>query len=183
MKIGIDIDDTITDTYYKVLEYISKEKNIDFETLKEKNYNYDELYDGVDYPPMGEFIWNNFYKIIPTIEVKKDAVKIMEKIINDGHEIILITARSHAKPNQTEEYLKEKRVPYNKFFECIHDKGKLAKEENIDLFIDDSINNCSQVLRNNINVLLFDAPYNKNCNDYNRVCNWKEVYEYIEKNK
>ena len=34
MKIGIDIDDTITDTYYKVLEYISKEKNIDFESLK-----------------------------------------------------------------------------------------------------------------------------------------------------
>lgn len=183
MKIGIDIDDTITDTYYKVLEFVSKEKNIEFDILKSKNYDYDELYDGVDYPPMGDFIWNNFYKIIPNIKVKENAVEIMEKIIDDGHEIILITARSHAKPNQTKEYLKENKVPYTKFYECIHNKGELAQDEKIDLFIDDSVKNCKQVLDRNIKVLLFDAPYNKKCKDYNRVCSWNEVYNFINEIK
>ena len=34
MRIGIDIDDTITDTYYEILKFLCEEKNIDFYYLK-----------------------------------------------------------------------------------------------------------------------------------------------------
>lgn len=179
MKIGIDIDDTLTDTYCKVLEYVAKEENINLEELKSKNYDYDDLYNGKDYPPMSELIWNNFYRIVPNIEPKSEVSEILYKIMRDGHEIILITARSHVKQEQTIEHLRKYDIPYNKIFDCIDDKGKLAKDENIELFIDDSINNCRQVFSNNIKVFLFDAPYNRKCNDFPRVCSWKEVYEKI----
>lgn len=181
MKIGIDIDDTITDTYCKVLEYISAEKNIDLDELKSRNYDYDELYKGGEYPPMSDFIWDNFSKLIPVIEPKPNAKEIMEKIIEDGHEIILITARSHALPNQNKEYLEEKKIPYTKLYEKISDKAKVAREEGIKLFIDDSERNCKQVLSENIKVLLFDAPYNKKCSDLTRVENWESVYDIINR--
>lgn len=181
MRIGIDIDDTITDTYYEILKFLCEEKNIDFETLKNKNYNYDQIYDGCEgNPPMGQFIWDNFYRIIPNIQLKENVAQIMQKIIDDGNEIVIITARNHAKPNQTQQYLKEKNIPYNKFYEGIKDKGRLAKEENIDLFIDDSIKNCKQVDENNIKVLLFDAPYNRECKQYQRVYDWNEAYKIIQ---
>ena len=34
-----------------------------------------------------------------------------------------------------------------------------------------------------IDVILFDAPYNKKCEDLRRVSSWKEIYEYINNKK
>lgn len=181
MKIGIDIDDTITDTYYIILKYVSEKLNIDYEMLKGKNYNYDQIYFGVDgYPPMSDYILENFHKMIPIIKPKINSIEIMRKLINEGNEIVLITARSHALPNQNIEYLNKNGIPYTKFYEGIHDKGILSKNEEISIFIDDSVNNCKRVEEFGIKTLLFDAPYNRDCNDFQRVSTWQEVYDIVK---
>ena len=61
------------------------------------------------------------------------------------------------------------------------DKGQVCIEENIDIFIDDNISNCEKVSENGIEVLLFDAPFNRNCMKFKRVYDWKEVYNIINK--
>ena len=63
---------------------------------------------------------------------------------------------------------------------CTFDKAKICVNEQIDLFIDDSIENCKKVSDMGIKTLLFNSKGNKNLNtDLNRVNSWKEIYEYI----
>ena len=44
MRIGIDIDDTITNTYKEIVKILSYNNNIDFLYLYNMNLNYDELF-------------------------------------------------------------------------------------------------------------------------------------------
>ena len=60
------------------------------------------------------------------------------------------------------------------------DKGKTCYENKIDLFIDDSINNCLNVLEYDIDTFIFDNIYNKNTK-IKRVKNWLEINKYIER--
>ncbi len=181
MKIGIDIDDTITDTYCEVLKFVSDTLEIDYEELKAQKLNYDEIYDGKLYVPMRDEIFNHFYLIVPKIKVKPDAIEVLTKLKDEGNEIILITARSHTYPGQNEEFLKNAGIPYTKLYEKAKKKAEIAKEENIDLFIDDSVNNCKAVKNEKIKVLLFDAPFNEREKTLKRVRSWKEVYSIINK--
>ena len=43
MRIGIDIDDTITNTYKEVIKILSNNNDIDFNSLYNLNLSYDEL--------------------------------------------------------------------------------------------------------------------------------------------
>ena len=60
------------------------------------------------------------------------------------------------------------------------DKWKTCYENKIDLFIDDSINNCLNVLEYGIDTFIFDNIYNKNTK-IKRVKNWLEINKYIER--
>ena len=62
----------------------------------------------------------------------------------------------------------------------ISDKGIVCRDEKIDLFIDDREHHCKSVSEQGIDVLLFTALYNKECNEYKRVNSWIEVKEYID---
>ena len=77
-------------------------------------------------------------------------------------------------------YLDSKGIKYNEIYTGISDKGKFCNENNIDLFIDDSINNCSSVKSYGIDVLLYDNIFNRN-SDLKRVSNWKEILKYIRR--
>ena len=57
------------------------------------------------------------------------------------------------------------------------------KENNINLFIDDSINHCTKVSKADIEVLLFSCKSNKHFNDLKKVYSWKEIYNYINEKK
>lgn len=183
MRIGIDIDDTITNTYDLVIEEVAKELNVQFKELREKNYNYDDLYKGCGFPPMSQKIFDVFANLVSKIELKDDSQEYLRKLHNEGHEIIFITARSHTRPGQNEEYLKKHDIKYSKLIEGAETKEKFAREEQIELFIDDSVKNCKEIKNVGIDVILFDAPYNKKCEDLRRVSSWKEIYEYINNKK
>lgn len=81
--------------------------------------------------------------------------------------------------------IKDREVEFGKIYYddlfCTTDKVSICKEKNIDLFIDDSINNCTNISNIGIDVLLFDSKINKHCNDFRRVNNWEDVYNYINK--
>ena len=48
-----------------------------------------------------------------------------------------------------------------------------------ELFIDDSIKNCTKVSEKGVESLLFDTIYNKECLDFKRFNNWLDIYNYI----
>lgn len=180
MRIGIDIDDTITDSFVYVLNKIAKDYNKDYNKLLSKNLNWDDIYHGCeDLPPLMDYVFSNYHLWIPEFEIKEDAIETMQKLLDDGHEIILATARSHALPGQNLKYIEDNKIPCTKLREAAGNKVAVALEEKLDLLIDDSINNCTLVKSEGIPVLLYDNPYNRKCTTLDRVCSWKEVYEVV----
>ncbi len=59
------------------------------------------------------------------------------------------------------------------------DKRKACLENNIDLLIDDSISNCSNVSNCGIETILIGNNEIKNITS---LSNWKEIYKYIKNN-
>jgi len=180
MRIGIDVDDTITDTYEKVIEIIAEYYNKDIDELKRKKYPYDHFWISGEYPDFDNKVNEFFDILIPTFKIKGNAVNVINKLKSEGHCIIIITARRNNKAGVTHEFLDKNGIPYDKIYEKIRDKGEIAKLENIDIFIDDSIEHCKEVEERGIRAILFDADFNRDNIDYERVKTWNEIYELIK---
>ena len=56
----------------------------------------------------------------------------------------------------------------------------VAKENKIDVLIDDSIKHCTNVSKLGIPVLMVATDYNKQ-SDFRKVKNWEEIYNVISK--
>lgn len=180
MRIGIDVDDTITETWKYVKPHFSKKFNIDLQTLDKYSYSkglscsLDEYY---------AFFRKSIQQYLPNVPIKKDVGKYINKLRKNGHEIYFITARSeHDMDNPyevTKNYLDKNKIQYDHILVGCSEKDKIALENNIDLFIDDSVKNCTKVNNVGIKVILFSATYNEYCIDFEKVQNWEELYNLI----
>ena len=184
MRIGIDIDDTITNTYEYMTPYVCKSFNIDEESIKGKNGTYREVYrlERQDYV---NFLKKYFNDFAPLITVKEDAKKVINKL-HEKNEIIIITARNEEYFENVKElcsnYLKKENILFDDIIVNAKPKGPICKERNIDILIDDSVENCISAKENNIKCILFDSKINKNTDEFTRAHNWKEV-EYLLENE
>ena len=183
MKIGIDIDDTMADTFDYLMPYISEFFNIDIQYLKDNNISYNSFPENMKKREF-EFAKKYYDEVIPNTPFKPEAKKYIDKIRDLGHEIIVITARD--KKLYTDEYkttaieLQKNNINYDKLF-CNFNKAQVCKDEKIDIFIDDSIENCGKVKELGIKTILFNSKINKGTNvDFVRVNDWAEVYEKIK---
>ncbi len=173
MRIGIDIDNTIVDTRKSVFKYKRKSK---FKDRKGYYYFWPEK-------DKEEFLDTYVEEIHKNAEVKDYAKEAIDALKEMGHEIILITYRDNIRSNEsnsnTKNYLKEHHIFYDEIIFGAFNKGKVCKENHIDLLIDDSLENIESAAKENIKVLVYPMLYNKKTK-YPRVGNWKEVLEYIK---
>ena len=58
----------------------------------------------------------------------------------------------------------------------------MCKQENIELFIDDQLNNCLEISRAGIKVIRITDDENSN-DQITNLSNWQEIYEFIGNNK
>ena len=186
MKIGIDIDDTMTDTFDYLMPYIAEFFEVDIKYLKDNNISYSNLPKEMKEREL-EFARKYYDKVIPATPFKSKVAEYIDKIRNLGHKIIVITARD--KTLYTDEYkttieeLKNNNINYDKLI-CDFDKAKVCKNEKIDLFIDDSISNCNKVNELGIETILFSSKSNINTKtNLYRIDNWKEIYEKIKEKR
>lgn len=184
MRIGVDVDDTITNswqTFYKDYakafgvseEEINKNKPYYNDTIKEK-YTLEEYFEKVK--PIND-------KLTPILPLKEDVKEIIDKLYQLGHTITFITARGYETTNAyevTKKYLDSHNIRYEKLILAPLGKAEACLKEKIDLFIDDSIKHCTKVSNEGIDVLMFETKYNKECNKFNHVKSWKEIYENIK---
>jgi uncharacterized HAD superfamily protein len=136
-----------------------------------------------------EYFWDNYYvNILKRVKPKEDAVKIIKKIKEKGHNVILITARVEDKKEDvtevTKNWLNENGIIYDKLIINVDDKLEMAKKENISVFIDDNIRNCSMVSSGGIKTYMITTEANKNYENENikRVNSWIEFYDELIKN-
>lgn len=187
MRIGIDIDDTITDTWSYMVPIYSHVFNIPVEELtnslpyynsvKELNLTVDEYF-----KIMKPYYEKNTMKV----PIKKDAKEVINSLKKQGHQIIFITARGkiyNDPKSTTEAYLKKNGIIYDKLITNATNKEIVCKNENIDLFIDDSYKHCLSVSKLGIAILLYGTNYNRDIKQFKRVASWNEVYNYINNKK
>ena len=107
----------------------------------------------------------------------------MQKLHEQGHKIVLITARTtafYSDPYKTTiKELANGGIVYDKLI-CTLDKALACTTENVSLFVDDTIANCEAVSQVGIPVLVMNSKVNKDMETrFERVSNWSEVLEKI----
>ena len=178
MRIGIDIDDTLTDTTPILRKYIKKynaseEKNIDKITRGTYNVN-----DKIDfYKKYGHTIGNK-------ILFKSNAVEVVNKLYDEGNEIIIITARTNDffddAYNFTYDYLTRNGLKFDKLLVAQIYKLNACINENIDIMIDDAPDTIDSVVENGIDGILFSTSKNSTVDSKGaRMYRWDDIYKYI----
>lgn len=182
MKIGIDIDNTITDTLPILKQYCKKyNEEVVKRNLKENEEGYTSytLYDWTKEENDG-FCENYLPEAMKQVKTKRGAVEIIQKL-KEKNDIYIITARSEKRYEMTRVFLQANHIPYDNLMIDCKNKAEVCKKNGIEVMIEDepphieSISNC-------IPVIVFEEPYNKNCKGDNvyKVKSWNEVYPIIE---
>ncbi len=188
MIIGIDIDDTITDTYEVMVNY-AQEYTINIlkrEPIINENNCPDHFYAKFLHNWQGEedleFLKDYYKKIIVNVKPKTLALDYLKKLHDEGNKIILITARWTADyfdvEKLTKEWISKNNIPCDKLIINAENKLIAAKQENIDVFIDDSFKNCKMIADNGIKTFLMDTRVNRGLEDekIKRVYSWPHLY-------
>lgn len=195
MVIGIDIDDTITDTYAYMFPYSQKYtiedlgKNIENIDRNCMTHMYTTTFHKWNEKEEKGFLDKYYEATLKNLKPRLFAVEVIKKLKEKGNTILLITARFPSDKFDVEEltkrWLKDNKINYDKLILNAQDKVKFAKDNQVDVFIDDSIKNCKAMSEANIKTYMMDTIIN--LNDKNdkvkRVYSWPHLYQEIMKLK
>lgn len=193
MIIGIDIDDTTVVTVKSMVKYGDK---YDTEVLGRKaskdnlgkikdRYYMKALYGWTEEEKFAFF--DMYYKkVLEECYPLPNAVEMINKLKNEGNDIIFITARlTNIKncdtENITKTTLEKNNIPYDKLIMNVDNKLEFCQKYGVEVFIDDSYETCSSLQSNGIKSYLMTTKMNGNIDsgDIERVFSWDEVYEKI----
>ena len=150
MNIGIDIDDTITnssDVFVKYAQIYNETKNINYEINKyeidkNKAFGWSKLNEN-------EFQKKYLEKILTEAKPLDDSVKIINKLFNIGCNIFFISSRKDSEVNNvydlTIKWLKKYNIKYTKLIVNSMNKLNDCISNDIDIFIDDNYENCKLI--------------------------------------
>lgn len=187
MVIGFDLDDTINnlaDVFNKYALKFNEENNICYEIQKHE-WGFDKAF-GWDKEDAETFLYKYLEALFKENTIKEKAKDVINKLYDQGHKILIITARStkHV-PNVLDlstKWLKDNEIKYHELI--IEGKNKVdkCKEKNVDIFIDDRPNNCEKVAElENVKVYMFVNEYNQDYinKDIERVYDWYDIEKQI----
>lgn len=187
MKIGIDIDDTVMNTF-DVIEEAAR--YFDKYFLENKGYQDITKYDFHE-----RFYWTseekkaffNYFrknKLYLKAKPKGDALYYLEKLYNEGYEIYFLTRRKKDEKLDILSITKNDLISKGfKFTDCyigLSKKGEACKSLGIDVFIDDAVIQIEDVNNYGIKTILVDNWYNKEYKGL-RAKNFQETYNIIRK--
>lgn len=192
MNIGIDIDDTIANTYDVLFNYAQNYTINDIgKEIKDVNRNiithmYCTNFHNWNKKEDKEFLDKYYEKTVLKVQPKMYAVENIKRLKESGDKIYLITARFLSDKfdveKLTKDWLEKYGIPYDKLILNSQNKVNVAKENDIDIFVDDSIKNCTEMANVGIKTYMMDTIINKDfeSEDIERVYSWPHLYQKIE---
>lgn len=178
MKIGIDIDDVITNTSEKIEEYVVNDRN----SQKLQEHMKEIMKGNPSEPEVISFCMENYLRVFEKVKPKDNASKVIQNLLDKGNEIYLITARGEnleffrGSEKVTKEFLEDNNIKYTKIIFNAVNKAQLCVDNQIDIMIDDSIEHCEDVKNVGIKSIVFTSNVNKNTSTtVERVDNWLEL--------
>lgn len=196
MIIGVDIDDTISNTYGIMTEY-AQEYTVDVlhrEPILRKdtdltNHLYIQYLHSWEEGEDLKFLKLYYEKIISEVSPKTLVKKYLDKLHDEGNKIIVITARwknDYFDVNAaTEAWLKKHEIPYDELVTDVSDKLDTCREKGVDVFIDDSLFNCNKIASAGIRTFVMDTIINRGEENplVTRVYSWPHVYMKLKELK
>lgn len=187
MRIGLDIDNVITD-FDKCLEreYKEEDKRKRNSGIINKNARHVALqYDWTEEERI-EFFAKNMERLALELEPRENAKKNIDLLLAEGHEIYLLTNRvfpDYKEPEKTTmAWLSKHHINYTKLvFTKTTDKSQECIKNGIDIMFDDDTGNCIRLKKAGINFCMVCTKLNYNHRgDLPYVRNWQELYQKIK---
>ncbi|HWI66669.1 MAG TPA: hypothetical protein VNT75_33060 [Symbiobacteriaceae bacterium] len=178
MRIGLDLDGVVAHSVPNWINVL----NTGFGTT----YGPDELPDTHGTPDMAAFCDDHLVELLLPVRPMPGAVAAIERLRREGHELVVITARSQSVRRLTEAWLEYYGIGVDRlhFLEGAG-KAATARAEQIDMLVEDTPKHALAVAEAGIPVLLFGAPYNRHLrHPLIHVCEgWHEVLGEINLRK
>lgn len=187
MKIGIDIDEIITEFVKGYLDLYNKkyDGNIKFENIfiyslwEPLGISKKEAIELAD-----EYYFSEFFDKIGLVQGAEEGIKKL----NLNYELVFITSRPPHIKEKTKLFLKKLFLDFD--LNIFHSKGvveiaktksEICKEQGISIFIEDDLRFALDCADKGIKVILLDKPWNQGIEHENmiRVYNWNEILEKI----
>ena len=192
MKIGVDIDGVLTDVQKWIFDvggrYFAK---LGKSIVNFAAYSMKDVFEVSD-EECKSFWDENLFDYLSFVDVRENASKVISHLKEDGHEIVIITARSEreffvdgkkkSSYDITKDWLNKNGICYDKLILTQEEKSKHCKLHEIDVMIEDSPANIDEISKT-LPVICFDCEYNKDVKSDMRAKTWQEVYEIIDKIK
>lgn len=189
MRIGIDIDNVISSFDNSLLkEYLEHDKKLrNTGIVNERVYNIrNGMFDWSE-EEENEFYITNIERIASNLEIINDADKFINRLLEDGNEIYIISGRDNGEYkdpyDMTKKWLAKNNILYTKLILTnaydSHAKTVECLNNKIDIMIEDSTRICVDLKENGINVLMMNTRFNQNDVDIERVSSWQEIYSKI----
>lgn len=191
-KIGVDLDEILSDTLTSVLEYYNKLHNTSFKREGFSSYNYWEVWGGTKENAVKlieDYYETNYFKNIkPIIGAKEN----LEELKKDGYEMFIITGRSDKFKKETMDWVNQyyPNIFSEIFFANTFDidntntkKSDICIKNNISILIEDDPYHLEDCAKAGIKTIVLDCPWNKNFRAENsiRTFSWKEIVKEIKK--
>lgn len=191
MRIGIDIDNTITHTRELIYDYgvqFNQENHIQANCSSD-GYKIEDIFHWDD-KLAASFMDKYLISIYENVQPKIGALDVLS-YLQRNHEIFLVTARNKYHPyieQTTLNWLEKYKIQYDELLmnttNNMHHCSKLdtCMEKKLDLMVEDH-HDISLEISQQLPVIMFDYPYNAHVKDPNifRVKNWLEVKTIIDK--
>lgn len=188
MKIGIDLDGVVFDSEKEFRVYSELYDMIDLKQnskVDNKELRFQDRFKWTDEQVDG-FLKKYHRKIDEEASFMPGAKDVLHMLKNDGHELILVTARGGWNKEMIEitknRFKNEDMDIFDKCYWACEDKAGVCVKEKIDIMIDDSYAKCKKIAEAKIKTIyLKDAPsYEMEENEYVKILyNWGEIYRYI----
>ncbi|MEW6697783.1 MAG: 5' nucleotidase, NT5C type [Bacillota bacterium] len=182
MKIGIDLDGTIADNLEILVETFNHHCGKALKGDEIYQYSICKVYDICE----DEFIAVMDQKeeeIIKNSPVIPYARENICRLVKDGWQVHIITARNPRYSTVTEKWLRQQGIPYSGLHLLnSHHKVEICRDLKVELMIEDNVHNAYQLADGGIPVILYEAPHNRHWPWQGIRCtSWHDIYASIQK--
>lgn len=166
MRIAVDIDDTlnVVDRISRPSAYI-KRNNLPFRLINENTGAFLDTFDWKS-EDVAAFMREGGITIFTDAPVRKGACEALGRLREEGHEIIILTARQRdwfGNPEKlSRDWLEKRRIPYDEIVAEIQmdDKARFCREHGISAIVDDRVDVCLEAERQGVRAVLAVCRYN-----------------------
>lgn len=180
MRIGIDIDGVVSDSYAAWIEEMNRYFSKNISILED--YDVHLVYE-VSWDVMNNFFKQNMEHLFMLPQPVKGAKQGIESLLAQGHEIIYVTARAADEEEVTRRWMDKHEIPCEHLvFSDMKSKVDLARQWQLEVFIEDYTKNAVELAESGISVLLLDASYNQGSlpTGIRRSRDWTEIVKVIK---